>query len=90
MHLVGAIDRTHTRADGTTVTVTWDPAVDDIGVTSYLIHDNWNYLAWVPAGTTSYTHTGLDPSSVHRYQIRARDGADNTSLPSSLVRVEPN
>ena len=76
--------------DGTSITVTWNPAVDDVAVTSYLIHDNWSYLTWLPAGTTTYTHEGLDPDSVHRYQIRARDAADNVSAPSTQVRVDPN
>ncbi|MEM9202149.1 MAG: discoidin domain-containing protein [Actinomycetota bacterium] len=77
-------------ADGSSITLVWDAASDNVGVTSYLIHDNWSYVAWVGADTTTFTHSGLDPDSVHRYQVRARDAADNVSPPSTLTRVAPN
>ncbi len=77
-------------ANGSTVSVGWQASTDQpnpggSGVTGYLIHDNYQFLAWVPAGT-SYSHLGA-ANGYHRYHVRAQDAAGNNSGPSSLVSV---
>ncbi|MEM9609849.1 MAG: hypothetical protein AAGA99_20680 [Actinomycetota bacterium] len=72
----------------TEATVTWDPAVDDVGVTGYLIHRNWQFLAYVPAANgTTFVDAGLDPGTRYRYQVRAQDAAGNISPPTGLLVV---
>lgn len=69
-------------------TVTWDPSTDNVGVTGYLIHREYQFVTWVPAGTTSYVDTGLAGGDTrYRYQVRAQDGAGNNSAPTALIPV---
>ena len=46
---------------------------------------NFTEIAAVTAPTTSYSSMGLTPSTSYRYQIRARDAANNASVYSSIV-----
>ena len=73
-------------ADG--ATVTWDAANDDVGVTGYLIHRNWQFVAFLPANQLSFVDAGLDPNSRYRYQVRAQDAAGNNSAPTELLVVD--
>jgi len=70
------------------VTLTWQASADDVGVVGYLIHSNYQYVAYVSgANTTTHTHTGLTAGAKERYQIRAKDAADNVSIPSVRLDV---
>jgi hypothetical protein len=74
--------------NGTSVTITWNASTDNpggTGIAGYLIHDNYQYLAWVPAGT-SYIHQNAAPGA-HSYQVRAQDRASNNSAPTAAVGV---
>jgi len=74
--------------DNTSVTLTWEASVDNVGVSGYLVHDNYQYLAYVPGpNSLTYTHSGLTADDLHRYQIRAKDAADNVSIPSIRLDV---
>jgi len=66
----------------------WEPATDDTRVAGYLVHDNWDYVAFVSNGT-SFRLPDIEPGSTHRFQVRAQDGAGNNSSPTPLVRLEP-
>lgn len=65
------------------VSLSWTPATDDTAVSGYDV-----YRDGVKAGSTSsasFTDTGLAASSSHRYTVRARDAAGNTSAASAEV-----
>jgi chitodextrinase len=64
----------------TTITLTWDPSIDDVGVTTYtVIRDG------LPIGTTvepTYTDTDLFPGATYLYEVTAGDAAANESPPA--------
>ncbi len=82
--------------DGASVTLTWDVATDPpgvgggavSGVAGYLVHRNFAFLAWVPAGTT-YVDASA-PAGTNRYEIRAQDRAGNNSPPSAPLNLQVN
>ncbi|MEM9465400.1 MAG: putative Ig domain-containing protein [Actinomycetota bacterium] len=74
--------------NGDEVDVTWDPAVDDQGVTGYLIHRNWQFYAFVTGDITTYTDTELEAGNRYRYQVRSQDAAGNVSPPTELLVVD--
>lgn len=62
----------------TFVSFSWGAATDNVAVTGYQVFDNG-----APIGTTastSYTASGLTPSSAHSFQVQAFDAAGNVSL----------
>lgn len=73
-------------ATGTSVTLTWTPATDNIGVRGYLVHRDWKFLAWVPTGTT-FTDGNLIAGQRYEYQVRAQDSAGNNSEPTAATPV---
>ncbi|MDQ3439869.1 MAG: hypothetical protein M3478_05915, partial [Planctomycetota bacterium] len=66
-----------TGASDTTVGMTWIASSDNVGVVGYEIFRGGVKIATV-AGTT-YTDTGLAPSTAYVYTIRAVDAAGNVS-----------
>ncbi|NJP94109.1 hypothetical protein HCN51_32530 [Nonomuraea sp. FMUSA5-5] len=81
-------------ASGTTstsTTLTWGASTDSggTGVAGYdIMRATGDTFARVGSSTTtSYTDTGLSPSTTYRYRIRARDGAGNVSPDSATVTV---
>ena len=79
-------------ADTTSVTLKWSPVEDTSltgggepsGLSGYLIHRNWEFLAFVPAGTTTYTDNAAP--GLYRYEVRAIDLSENISQPSPRIR----
>jgi hypothetical protein len=79
---------TATPLDATSVRVNWTAPTDDVGVTAYRVYDNGVQLgADIPAGTLTYTHTGLAPESTHQYTVRALDAAGNISVAGTAVNA---
>jgi glucose/arabinose dehydrogenase len=75
-------------ASGTTVTVRWSPATDNVGVTGYeVLRDGTVVGSTSGAATTSFTDSGLAANTRYRYQVRARDAQANRSAPSTEVAV---
>ena len=72
--------------DGSEIELTWDPSTDNIGVVGYLVHRNWQYLAYV-TGTT-YLDDDIVGGTRYRYQIRAQDAAGNNSAPTPIFGVD--
>ncbi|MET0400931.1 MAG: hypothetical protein ABW123_00955 [Cystobacter sp.] len=76
------------RSTGTTsnqVSLAWNAASDNVGVTDYLVLRNG---AQVGTSTgTSYTDTGLSPSTQYSYTLKARDKAGNQSVASGALTV---
>ena len=69
----------------TTVTLTWTASTDNVGVTGYRVMEG---TTQVGTGTaTTFTVTGLLPSSTHTYTVTAFDAAGNVSPPSNAVTV---
>src|SRR5499426_1427415 len=69
----------------TTVSLSWTASTDNVGVTGYRIFDGATQVG--TSATTSFTATGLAPSSPHTYTVRAVDAAMNVSDPSNSVTV---
>ncbi|MET0974560.1 MAG: fibronectin type III domain-containing protein [Leifsonia sp.] len=75
-------------ASGTTATATtlsWTAATDDVAVTGYDIYRN-GVLAGSVTGT-SFTQTGLSPSTTYTFTVVARDGAGHASAASTARSV---
>ncbi len=61
----------------------WTASTDNYGVAGYDVYRNGSLVASVTG--TSYTDTGLSPSTSYSYVARAKDAAGNTSASSSPV-----
>lgn len=76
------------RITGTTsssISLAWDAATDNVGVTRYDVVQN---AATINGGaSTTFTASGLSPSTTYSYSIRARDAAGNISVPSNQVNA---
>ncbi|MEW9555176.1 chitinase [Nonomuraea sp. NPDC050783] len=70
-------------ATSSSLTVTWSPATDDVGVTRYEVSRDGGAPATVT--TTSHTATGLAASTAYRFKVRACDAAGNCSAYSPEV-----
>lgn len=68
---------------GTSITLTWAAATDNVGVRGYLVHRDFQFVAWVPAGTTYVDTTAA--AGQHFYQVRAQDAAGNNSSPAGVT-----
>lgn len=74
------------RTDGSTaVTLTWERAADDTGVTSYDIYQEDSRVHSVSGTETGARVTGLRPGTVYTFTVRARDAAENSSPDSGPV-----
>ncbi|MEU0373840.1 fibronectin type III domain-containing protein [Streptomyces sp. NPDC006283] len=74
------------RAEGaTTVSLTWQRATDDTGVTSYDIYQEDSRVHSVSGDATTARVTGLRAGTVYTFTVRARDAAENSSPDSNSV-----
>src|SRR6266540_3392491 len=69
----------------TTVSLAWDAATDNVGVTSYIIF-NGTTQAGTTAGTT-FSVGGLTPQTSYTFTVKARDAAENISPASNAVTI---
>ncbi len=77
---------TSSAATQTAVTLSWTPATDDTGVDSYVILQDGIPTATIPGTTTTYTVSGLSPSTTYDFQVVAYDAADNAAAgPTATV-----
>jgi chitodextrinase len=79
-----------TSRDGTSISISWSPSTDNVGVIGYDIlrapgTSGGSFSQVGTSSTTSFTNTGLTANTTYRYQVRARDAANNTSGVSSTV-----
>jgi chitodextrinase len=73
----------------TSVSLAWDAATDNIGVTGYIVVREANGEK-TPLGSvkaTEYTDTNLEPETTYLYYVIARDKAGNNSEASNTVEV---
>lgn len=69
----------------TSVTVAWTASTDNIAVAGYRVFRNGSQVGTTP--NTTYTDTGLSPSSTYVYTIEAYDGSNNASAQSQQLVV---
>ncbi len=74
-----------TATSGTSVGLTWNASTDNVGVASYTVFRNGSSIG-TPT-TTSFTDTGVSPSTTYSYTVNAKDSAGNTSAQSAPVSV---
>jgi uncharacterized repeat protein (TIGR02543 family) len=68
------------------VTLTWNPSTDDVGVTGYDV-SIYGLDSILAAITTSCTWTGLQPGTQYSLVVRAKDAAGNVSASSAPLTV---
>ncbi|SNT42902.1 Chitodextrinase [Streptosporangium subroseum] len=76
----------------TGTTLSWTASTDDTGVAGYDVlrapgASGGTFTQVATSATTSFGDTGLTPSTVYRYQVRARDAAGNVSPVSNTAEV---
>ncbi|MFF1506404.1 fibronectin type III domain-containing protein [Streptomyces sp. NPDC058326] len=76
---------TATAGSASTVHVMWNAATDDRAVTGYTVYSEGRRIKDLPATTLMTDVTGLAPATRHRFTVRARDAAGNTSPASATV-----
>jgi fibronectin type 3 domain-containing protein len=79
-----------TVVSGTQINLTWPPAIDNVGVTSYLIERcagaGCTTFAQVgTSATTIFSDTGLLTATSYSYRVRAADAANNLSAYSNAA-----
>jgi Tol biopolymer transport system component len=70
-----------TTASPTRIDLSWDPSTDNVGVAGYKVYRDGSFLTSVIA--TSYSDTGLSPSTRYCYRVSAYDAAGNESAKSN-------
>ncbi|MFJ8332192.1 carbohydrate binding domain-containing protein [Streptomyces sp. NPDC094437] len=76
---------TSTGRTSSSVSLKWNAATDDVGVTAYDLSGGAGHLLSVSG--TSATVGGLSPGTAYTFTVRARDAAGNTSGASASVSV---
>jgi len=61
----------------TSLTLTWTPAVDNVGIATYRVYQGDNLLAAVSGTTLSYQVDRLEPGTSYTFQVEAGDSAYN-------------
>ncbi|GFO67713.1 hypothetical protein GMLC_12920 [Geomonas limicola] len=68
-------------------TFSWNPASDNVGVTSYNVFRNGNPAAQLPAPGTSWIDAGVTAGTVYSYSVNACDAAGNCSAQAPAIQV---
>jgi len=68
--------------NGSQVNLSWGVASDNVGVTGYEIYRNGTLIS--TQNTTTYTDSGLNPSTTYTYKVIAKDAAGNKSTGSQV------
>lgn len=74
-----------TGVTGSTAALAWSASSDNVGVAGYVVMRDGSPVATTTA--TSYTDTGLTPSTMYAYSVVAFDAAGNVSGASNLLSV---
>ena len=69
------------------VSLTWGASTDNVGVTGYQILRNGTAVGTVAGNVLSYSDSGVSPSSIYSYAVKAYDGAGNYSAASNAISV---
>ncbi|MEH0551385.1 fibronectin type III domain-containing protein [Streptomyces sp. B21-101] len=76
---------TSTGKTSSSVSLSWNAATDNVGVTSYDVYSGSANVLTVSG--TAATVSGLSPSTGYTFTVKARDAAGNTSAASNSVSV---
>ncbi len=76
---------TATAAGSAAIGLSWGAATDNVGVVAYDISRDGSPLTSVDGATTSYTDSGLSPSTTYSYTVVARDAAGNVGPASNTA-----
>jgi len=71
-----------TAVTSNSISLQWDAATDNVGVTGYRVSRNGQTIATVVS--TSYNDSGLQPSTSYDYSVQALDAAGNESAASTI------
>jgi parallel beta-helix repeat protein len=74
-----------TDGQGSTISITWNGATDNVGVSGYTVLRNGVAIADVT--TNSYNDRSVSPKVLYNYQVVAYDAAGNRSAASSVLSV---
>ncbi|XLS30946.1 endonuclease [Flavobacteriaceae bacterium M23B6Z8] len=69
----------------TGVSLDWNDASDNVGVTAYIVYQNGNQVQSVTNSTA--TITGLNAGTSYNFFVRARDAAGNFSANSNTISI---
>jgi chitodextrinase len=72
---------TATAVSSSQINLSWNASTDNVGVAGYLVFRNNGQI--VSTTQTSYSDTGLSPSTTYTYTVEAFDAAGNISAASS-------
>lgn len=72
-----------TATTSSSVSLAWNASTDNVGVARYEVAQNAAVVGG--DGSTTFTATGLSPSTTYTFAVRARDAAGNISSPSNQV-----
>ncbi|MEC0093173.1 PQQ-dependent sugar dehydrogenase [Paenibacillus macquariensis] len=70
----------------TTANISWTASLDDVGVKDYDVYKD-NVLTQANVTSTTYTFSGLTPSTTYNFTVKAKDTAGNVSNASSPLTV---
>jgi uncharacterized repeat protein (TIGR03806 family) len=70
---------TATAVNASQIDLSWTASTDAVGVTGYRIFRNAATTPLATVSTTTYSDTGLTPSTAYSYTVRAVDAAGNVS-----------
>lgn len=74
----------------TQVTLSWASATDNVAVIGYRVRRGLQLLTTTePATETTFTDSGLTPSTAYSYSVTAEDAAGNTSAPATATVTTP-
>ncbi|MER7575771.1 cellulase family glycosylhydrolase [Streptomyces sp. NPDC126514] len=76
-----------TAKTSTSVALSWTASTDNTRVTGYDVYRGTAKVNAAPVTGTTYTDTGLSPSTAYSYTVRARDAAGNVSAASAALTV---
>src|SRR5213592_854404 len=74
---------TATAVSSSQINLSWTASFDTVGVTGYRVYRGGTQIATTT--TTSFTNTGLSPSTTYSYTVAAFDAAGNLSARSSAA-----
>ena len=72
---------TATAISSSQINLSWSASTDNVGVTGYKVYRAGTQIG--TSATTSYSDTGLSPSTTYTYTLYAYDAAGNSSSPST-------
>lgn len=76
---------TATAASPTTINLSWTAGTDNVGVTSYKVFRDSSPSPIASVVGTTFSDTGLAPSTTHSYKVIASDTAGNLSAASNIA-----